>query len=142
MWILKNSKDLLEYIQSRSLSSCNSITTFDFSILYTTIPHSKLKDRIRLLVQLFFIKKNGQRRYIYSCNECVILHIRCNHFLSTVRPPRLANILCGGVYTAAENLCPIYVHEHNTRTYNSRERKIKKQILKTKVMLHTKSKCL
>ena len=40
MWIQKNSKDLLEYIQSRSLSSCNSIKTFDFSTLYTTIPHS------------------------------------------------------------------------------------------------------
>ena len=65
MWILKNSKDLLEYIQSRSLSSCNSIKTFDFSTLYTTIPHSKLKDKLRLLVQLCFIKDNGQRRYKY-----------------------------------------------------------------------------
>ena len=65
MWILKNSKDLLEYIQSRSLSSCNSIKTFDFSTLYTTIPHSKLKDRLRELLQLCFIKKNGQRRYKY-----------------------------------------------------------------------------
>jgi len=33
MWIQTNSKDLLEYIQSRSLSSCNSITTFDYSTL-------------------------------------------------------------------------------------------------------------
>ena len=65
MWILKNSKDLLEYIQSRSLSSCNSIKTFDFSTLYTTIPHSKLKDKLRELVQLCFIKKNDQRRYKY-----------------------------------------------------------------------------
>jgi hypothetical protein len=65
MWILKNSKDLLEYIQSRSLSSCNSIKTIDFSTLYTAIPHSKLKDRLRELVQLCFIKKNGQRRYKY-----------------------------------------------------------------------------
>jgi hypothetical protein len=63
MWILKNSKYLLEYIQSRSLSSCNSIKTFDFSILYTTIPHSKLKDKLKELVQLCFIKMNGQRRY-------------------------------------------------------------------------------
>jgi len=65
MWILTNSKDLLEYIQSRSLSSCNSIKTFGFSTLYTTIPHSKLKDSLRELVQLCFIKKNGQRRYKY-----------------------------------------------------------------------------
>jgi hypothetical protein len=65
IWILKNSKDLLEYIQSRSLSSCNSIKTFDFSTLDTTIPHSKMKDKLRELDQLCFLKKNGQRRYKY-----------------------------------------------------------------------------
>jgi hypothetical protein len=59
------SKDMLEYIQSRSLSSCNSIKTIDFSTLYTTIPHSKLKDKLRELLQLCFIQKNGQRRYKY-----------------------------------------------------------------------------
>ena len=63
MWSLMNCKDLLEYIQYRSLFSCNSFKTFDFSTFYTTIPHSKLKDRLRELVQLCFIKKNGQRRY-------------------------------------------------------------------------------
>ena len=44
IWILKNSIDLLEYILSRFLSSCNSSKTFDFFTLYTTISHSKLKD--------------------------------------------------------------------------------------------------
>ena len=63
MWIMKNAKDLLKYIQCRSLSSCNSIKTFDFSTLYTTIPPSKLKDKLRELVQLCFIKKNGHRRF-------------------------------------------------------------------------------
>ena len=47
MWIPKNFTDLLKYKQSRSLSSFNGIKTFDFSTLYTTIPHSKLKDRLR-----------------------------------------------------------------------------------------------
>jgi len=61
MWIMKNSKDLLENIRSRSLSSCNSIKTFDFSTLYTT----KHEDKLRELVQLCFLKKNGQRRYKY-----------------------------------------------------------------------------
>ena len=68
MWILKNSEDQLEYIQSihyRSLSSCNSINTFDFSTLYITIHHPKRKDKLRELIQLCFIKKNGQRRYKY-----------------------------------------------------------------------------
>ena len=66
MWILKNSKDLFVHIQSRSLFSCNSINTFNLSALYTIIPYSKLKDILRELVQLCFIKKNGQRRYKYQ----------------------------------------------------------------------------
>jgi len=60
-----SSIDLLKYIQSMFLSSCNRIKTFDFSTFYTTVPHSKLKDRLSVLVQLCFIKKNGQRRYKY-----------------------------------------------------------------------------
>ena len=68
MWILKNSKDLLEYIQSRSLSSCTSIKTFDFSALYSTIPGFKLQYRIRNLVQLCFFK-NCQRKYKYICSK-------------------------------------------------------------------------
>ena len=55
----------ISYIQSRSLSSCNIIIIFDFSILCTTIPHSKGKDNLRELIQLCFIKTNGQRRYKY-----------------------------------------------------------------------------
>ena len=68
MWILKNSEDEFEYIQSiqyRSLSYCNSINTFDLSTLYITSPHSKRKDKLRELIQLCFIKNNGQRRYKY-----------------------------------------------------------------------------
>ena len=56
IWNLNNSKDLLEYIQSMSLSSCHGIKTCNFSTPYTTIPHSKLKDRLRELGQLCFIK--------------------------------------------------------------------------------------
>jgi hypothetical protein len=53
MWILKNSKDLLEYIQSKPLSSYKSITIVDLSTLYTTIPHLKLKDIKRISPTLF-----------------------------------------------------------------------------------------
>jgi hypothetical protein len=55
---------MLEYKQSVSISSCNSIKTFD-STLYITISPSKLKDRLKELVQLCFIIKNGQQRYKY-----------------------------------------------------------------------------
>ena len=37
----------------------------DFTTVYTTIPHSKLKGRLKELVQLCFIKQNDLRRYKY-----------------------------------------------------------------------------
>ena len=39
MWILKNSKELLEHLKSPTLNRVTSIKSFDFSTLYTTIPH-------------------------------------------------------------------------------------------------------
>ena len=54
MWILKNSKDLKDILRSRSISVCNSIKSFDFSTLYTTIPHSQLKERLKGLIHRCF----------------------------------------------------------------------------------------
>ena len=65
MWILKNSKELLEHLNSRSLAHINSIKTYDFSTLYTTIPHTKLKSRLKNLINQCFFYKNGNRRYKY-----------------------------------------------------------------------------
>ena len=61
MWILKNYKDMLEYIQSMSVSSYNNIKAFDFSTLYIIIPTFKLKDRLKEFVQLCFIKKMANK---------------------------------------------------------------------------------
>jgi hypothetical protein len=41
MWILKNSKELLESLKSPIFSQMYSIKTYDFTALYTTIPHDK-----------------------------------------------------------------------------------------------------
>ena len=43
MWILKNSKELLEYLKSPTFNHETSIKSFDFSTLYTTIPHHKIE---------------------------------------------------------------------------------------------------
>ena len=58
MWILKNSK-LGPSPPALALKHLISLPST------TTIPHSKLKDKLRELVQLCFIKKNGQCRYKY-----------------------------------------------------------------------------
>ena len=63
MWILKNSKELLEHLQSPNFNHITSIKSFDFSTLYTTIPHQKLKSRLATIIRNSFIHKNGNRRY-------------------------------------------------------------------------------
>ena len=65
MWILKNSKELLDNLQSHSLTFIHSIKTYDFSALYTTIPHIKLKAILSDLIKNAFRFKNGIKRYEY-----------------------------------------------------------------------------
>ena len=55
-----DSKKFKEYteddiINSRSLAHINSIKTYDFSTLYTTIPHTKLKSRLKNLINTMFL---------------------------------------------------------------------------------------
>ena len=110
-WILKNSKDLLEYIQSRSLSSCNIIKSFDFCTLYTTIPHSKLKSRLRELVQLCFIKKNSKRKYKY-----IVLGRDRSYFVKKHSETDIINML----EFLIDNIFAIFggrVFQHSRQTY-------------------------
>ena len=65
MWILKNSKELLYNFNSNSLLSIHSIKTYDFSTIYTNIPHTKLKSRLAELIRNTFRFKNGKKRYEY-----------------------------------------------------------------------------
>ena len=60
MWILINSKELLEHLKSKAISKVSSIKTVDFSTLYTTIPHEQLKSRLSGLISTS-ICKNGSR---------------------------------------------------------------------------------
>ena len=64
MWLLKYSKKLLVNLKDKK-NKYKSIRTFDFSTLYTTIPHDKLKTRLSSLVKQAFLHKNGSRRYQY-----------------------------------------------------------------------------
>ena len=57
-WILKNSKDFLDNLISRSFSRVSSINTFDLLTLYTTIPHDKLKTRLKETIHKAFSHRN------------------------------------------------------------------------------------
>ena len=65
MWILKNSKELLSTLEHHGVNKATSIQTFDFSTLYTSIPHDLLKSRITSLVHNSFKRKDGKIRYSF-----------------------------------------------------------------------------
>ena len=78
MWILKNSKDLLDNLQSRSFSSVSSIKIFDFSNLYTTLPHDKLKTRLKEKIHKAFSHRN------YG-SKCVVLGYNSTYFSNKIQ---------------------------------------------------------
>ena len=62
MWILQNSNDLYS---TYNLGPFPPAIALKYFTSLPSMPHSKLKDKLREFVQLYFIKKNGHRRYKY-----------------------------------------------------------------------------
>ena len=64
-------KNYLDHLISANFNLITNIKSFDFSSIYTTIPHQKLKSRLETLIQNSFLHKYGNRRYKYlvSCRE-------------------------------------------------------------------------
>ena len=52
MWIIDNSQEVLKIISN--ISKPRNICTFDFSTLYTSIPHGKLKNKLNGLIRQSF----------------------------------------------------------------------------------------
>ena len=65
MWILKNSTNLLSSLSHLGVHRATSIQTFDFSTLYTSIPHDILKSRMNSIINNAFKYKNGATRYTH-----------------------------------------------------------------------------
>ena len=57
MWILKNSTNLLSSLGHLGVHRATSIQTFDFSTLYTSIPHDLFKSRMNNIVSNAFKHK-------------------------------------------------------------------------------------
>ena len=65
MWILENSTNLLSFLGHLGVYRATSIQTFDFSTLYTSIPHDFLKSRMNNIINNAFKHKNGATRYTH-----------------------------------------------------------------------------
>jgi hypothetical protein len=67
MWILKNSKELSAKVETQNFSQINSIKTYDFSNLYTTISHDKLISKpFDTINNCFFNNKWQKEIFIFS----------------------------------------------------------------------------
>ena len=65
MWILKNSTNLVSSLSHLGVHRATSIQTFDFSTLYTSIPHDLLKSRMNIIINNAFKCKNEATRYTH-----------------------------------------------------------------------------
>ena len=64
-WSIKKSCELINKLKSRGFCAA-SLSTYDFSILYTTLPHNLIKDKQVDLVERIFQREGS----LYSaCND-------------------------------------------------------------------------
>ena len=62
-WVIQNSRPVIEKMkQINSRNKAKSITTYDFSTLYTNIPHSDLTEKLDKIIDIAF--EGGKSKYI------------------------------------------------------------------------------
>ena len=81
MWIVKNSTSLLSSLDQLDVRTAISVQTYDFSTLYTSIPHSLLKSRITALIHNSFKRRNGSNTYTH-----IKITSGKGYFIDTINP--------------------------------------------------------
>ena len=66
-WSIKNSGQILDKLKARDFNA-TSLSTYDFSTLYTTLPHNLIKDKLIDLIERTFQREGSP--YL-ACNEGV-----------------------------------------------------------------------
>ena len=64
-WSVKNSGEILDKLKARDFDA-TSLSTYDFSSLYTTLPHSLIKDKLIDLIEISFQREGSP--YL-ACND-------------------------------------------------------------------------
>jgi hypothetical protein len=80
MWVINNSKDVLDkvkyYNNQNNDTHIKNINTYDFTTLYTNIPHKDLKLKIKWVIDT--IMKDGKKIYVSSNGNYVSFKSRNN----------------------------------------------------------------
>ena len=77
-WSIKNSGEILDKLKARHFNA-TSLSTYDFSTLYTTLSHTFIKDKLIDLIERTFQREGSP--YL-SCNDRM-------HFLLRKKPKNI-----------------------------------------------------
>ena len=95
-WSIKNSDEILDKLKSRGFLA-SGLSTYDFSTLYTTLPHNLIKENLTELIEqtfnregslyldcndknAFFTSEQPKRYKLWSCLKmCYALHYLLNN---------------------------------------------------------------
>ena len=66
-WSIKNSGENLDKLKARDFNA-TSLSTYDFSTLYTTLPHNLIKDKLIELIEITFQRKGSPYLACYDRN--------------------------------------------------------------------------
>ena len=64
-WSIKNSGEILNILKSRGFLA-SGLSTYDFSTLYTTLPHNLIKEKLTELIEQTF---NREGSLYLACND-------------------------------------------------------------------------
>ena len=64
-WSIKNSGEILNKLESRGCLA-SGLSTYDFSTLYSTLPHNLIKDKLTELIEQTF---NRDSSLYLACND-------------------------------------------------------------------------
>ena len=76
-WSIKNSGEVLSKLKDIDYHS-TSLSTYDFSTLYTTLPHNQIKEKLLDLIERTFYKKEG--KLYLACNDEKAFFTSANHY--------------------------------------------------------------
>ena len=81
-WSIKNSAEIFDKLKSRGFLA-SGLSTYDFSTLYSTVPHNLVKEKLKELIEQTF---NREGSLYLACNDkmpCLLLinlnNIHCGH---------------------------------------------------------------
>ncbi len=63
-WPISNSNDVLDKLKNKHFH-CSSVSTYDFSTLYTTLPHTLIKEKLTTLIEKTFAREQAT---FLACN--------------------------------------------------------------------------